>query len=91
MKTALTLMTSLALASLLLPVHAQTAPAVQPHAGKPVALPNKRTVGMAVRKPGAHNSSYIVNDTKKLGQKFIQRSRPGDYPIKTKSLPRYQK
>ncbi|MGI4887326.1 MAG: hypothetical protein ACRYFR_20400 [Janthinobacterium lividum] len=89
MKTALSLLTSLALASLLLPARAQTAPAVQSRASKPAAVTNPKTTGAAGRKPGAYSGPYVVSDTKKLGQQFIERSRPADNLIM--AYPRPQK
>ncbi|AMJ64291.1 hypothetical protein [Hymenobacter sp. PAMC 26628] len=75
MKTILTLLTGLALGALLLPARAQTAPAKPLRSATPAA-PRPKVVGAAVREPGGYKGPYVVSDTKELGQKFIQHSRP---------------
>ncbi|MFD1468518.1 hypothetical protein ACFQ48_09800 [Hymenobacter caeli] len=79
MKIALTLLVGLALVSLRLPARAQTAPA---------AGPRPKVTGAAAREPGAYQGPHVVKDTKALGQKFIQHSRPTDGPVSAKVLPR---
>ncbi|OGX83750.1 hypothetical protein [Hymenobacter coccineus] len=75
MKTALTLITGLALASWGLPVRAQTVPAKPP---RPAAAPRPEVTGAVAREPGDYKGPHVVKDTKALGQKFIEHSRPSD-------------
>ena len=85
MKTALTLLTGLALGALLLPARAQTAPAKPLRSATPAA-PRPKATGAAAREPGAYQGPHVVSDTKALGQKFIQHSRPTDGPVVAKDL-----
>ena len=87
MKTALTLLTGLALAGLLLPARAQTAPAKPPRPAAPAAAPRPKVIGAAAREPGAYKGPYVVSDTKALGQKFIRHSRPANAPVNRKPRP----
>ncbi len=79
MKTGSILLTGLASASLLLPARAQTAPAK-------ATAPGPKVIGAAAREPGAYQGPHVVKDTKALGQKFIQHSRPSDGPVSSKDL-----
>ncbi|AWM34424.1 hypothetical protein [Hymenobacter nivis] len=78
MKTVLTLLTGLVLGALLLPARAQTAPAKPTRSATPAATPGPKVVGAVAREPGSYKGPYVVSDTKALGQKFIQHSRPSD-------------
>lgn len=87
MKTALTLLTCLALASWGAPARAQTAPAKPPRSAAPVAAPLPKVTGAAAREPGAYQGPYVVKDTKALGQKFIGYSRPDAFPVGSMPYP----
>lgn len=87
MRITLTLLTGLALGALLLPARAQTAPAKPTRPGQPAAAPGPKVTGAAAREPGAYQGPHVVKDTKALGQKFIQHSRPSDGPVNRKDLP----
>ncbi|TPG65400.1 hypothetical protein [Hymenobacter nivis] len=87
MKTALTLITGLALASWGPPARAQTAPAKPPRSAAPAAAPLPKVTGAAAREPSAYQGPHVVKDTKALGQKFIRNSRPANAPVGSKPRP----
>ncbi len=81
MKTVLTLLTGLALGALLFPARAQTAPAKPPRLAAPAAAPLPKVTGAVAREPGDYQGPHVVKDSKALGQKFIEYSRPDAFPV----------
>lgn len=77
MKAILSLAGSLALAALLLPARAQTVPAAAPHNPTPAQTKTIRAQ-TAARRADAYQGPKVVQNSKELGQKMIQKSRPAD-------------
>jgi hypothetical protein len=77
MKTLLSLANSLALGALLLPARAQTTPAAAPRNPTP-AQAKAISTKTAERRAETYQGPKAVHDSKELGRKMIQKSRPAD-------------
>jgi len=77
MKALTSLAGCLALAGLLLPAHAQTTPATAPRNPTP-AQAKAISEQTAERRAEQYQGPKVVKDSKELGQKMIQKSKPAD-------------
>ncbi|MGI4832479.1 MAG: hypothetical protein ACRYFK_03360 [Janthinobacterium lividum] len=85
MKAILTLAGGLALGALLLPARAQTTPAAAPRNPTPAQAKTIRAQ-TAARRADTYQGPKVVQNSKELGQKMIQKSKPTDGPVRMRPV-----